>query len=88
MTRENMDNLEIILINFPNMATIVFNPTVDDVSSERNTRDAMLTLVEVSPQYGKCAALINSGGIIHYTVDSTRYRQSLVLSSCVSSQHN
>ena len=33
MTRENMDNLEIILINFPNMATIVFNPTVDDVSS-------------------------------------------------------
>ena len=28
-----MNNLERILINFPNMATIVFNPTVDDVSS-------------------------------------------------------
>ena len=33
MTRENMNNLDRILINFPNMATIVFNPTVDDVSS-------------------------------------------------------
>ena len=63
MTRENMDNLEIILINFPNMATIVFNPTVDDVSSERNTKDAMLTLVEVPQLYGQCAALIKSGGI-------------------------
>ena len=67
MTRENMDNLEIILINFPNMATIVFNPTVDDVSSvkkhKRNTKDAMLTLVEVPQLYGQCAALIKSGGI-------------------------
>ena len=32
-----MTNLQIILINFPNMATIVLNPTVDDVSIREHT---------------------------------------------------
>ena len=37
-----MSNSRTILINFPNMATIVFNPTVDDVTSRGNTLTAIL----------------------------------------------